>query len=126
MIAFRPVLGRRCDDLHTPSALGRDTHIGMTYVIYGEIIQFDAATGTDAFRADTGPKKLRISYGYVNYGQNAILSGASSMLAKLVEGDWFSAKVTVLGSYSYDTQMGGNTTVPLFQVDSIKIYGSTS
>lgn len=103
-----------------------DSYIGKTYVVYGEITQFDAATGTDTFRADTGPKKLRISYGYVDYPQNSFLSGTDSQLKKLVEGDCFKAKVTVLGSYSYDTQAGGNTTVPLFQVDSVSVYGSTS
>lgn len=102
-----------------------DAYIGDTYVIYGEITQFDAATGTDTFRADTGPKKLRISYGYVDYDQNSMLNGEEGTLKKLVEGDCFKAKVTVLGSYSYDTQNGGNTTVPLFQVDSISVYGST-
>ena len=102
-----------------------DSYIGKTYVIYGEITQFDSATSTDAFRADTGPKKLRISYGYVDYSQNTILSGSENKLKKLVEGDCFTAKVTVLGSYSYDTQIGGNTTVPLLQVDSISVYGST-
>ncbi len=102
-----------------------DSYIGKTYVVYGEITQFDSATGTDTFRADTGPKKLRISYGFVDYSQNTILSGSESKLKKLVEGDCFTAKVTVLGSYSYDTQIGGNTTVPLLQVDSISVYGST-
>lgn len=102
-----------------------DSYIGKTYLIYGEITQFDAATGTDTFRADTGPKKLRISYGYVDYDQNSFLQGVESKLKKLVEGDCFKAKVTVLGSFSYDTQAGGNTTVPLFQVDSISVYGST-
>ena len=102
-----------------------DAYIGDTYVIYGEITQFDAATGTDTFRADTGPKKLRISYGYVDYDQNSMLNGVEGTLKKLVEGDCFKAKVTVLGSFSYDTQNGGNTTVPLFQVDSISVYGST-
>jgi len=103
-----------------------DAHAGKTYVIYGEITQFDSATGTDAFRADTGPKKLRISYGFVNYPQNSILTGSEARLKKLVEGDCFRAKVTVVGSYSYDTQIGGNTTVPLFRVDAISVYGSTS
>jgi hypothetical protein len=102
-----------------------DAYIGKTYVVYGEITQFDSATGTDTFRADTGPKKLRISYGYVDYDQNSFLQGTESKLKKLVEGDCFKAKVTVLGSFSYDTQAGGNTTVPLFQVDSISVYGST-
>ncbi len=102
-----------------------DAYTGKTYVIYGEITQFDSATGTDTFRADTGPKKLRISYGYVDYEQNSMLNGDETKLKKLVEGDCFKAKVTVLGSYSYDTQAGGNTTVPLFQVDSISVYDST-
>ena len=102
-----------------------DSYIGKTYVIYGEITQFDSATGTEAFRADTGPKKLRISYGYVDYEQNSFFYGDESDLDKLVEGDCFKAKVTVLGSYSYDTQAGGNTTVPMFQVESISVYGST-
>ncbi|MFZ0530933.1 MAG: hypothetical protein WAL91_10385, partial [Propionicimonas sp.] len=102
-----------------------DAYIGKTYVIYGEVTQFDAATGTDTFRADTGPKKLRISYGYVDYPQNSFLSGTESKLKKLVQGDCFKAKVTVLGSFSYDTQAGGNTTVPLFEVNAISVYGST-
>ncbi|MGC3993500.1 MAG: hypothetical protein QM779_05135 [Propionicimonas sp.] len=102
-----------------------DSYIGKTYIIHGEVTQFDSATGTDTFRADTGPKKLRISYGFVDYEQNSILTGDKSKLKKLVEGDCFNAKVTVLGSYSYDTQIGGNTTVPLFEVDSISVYGST-
>lgn len=102
-----------------------DSYIGETYVIYGEITQFDAATGTDTFRADTGPKKLRVSYGYVDYDQNSMLNGDEGILDKLVEGDCFKAKVTVLGSFSYDTQIGGSTTVPLFQVDSISVYDST-
>jgi len=102
-----------------------DSYISKTYVIFGEITQFDAATGTDAFRANTGPQKLRITYGYVDYSQNSVMNGTDSELTKLVEGDCFEAKVTVLGSYSYDTQVGGNTTVPLFQVDSISVYGST-
>jgi hypothetical protein len=29
--------------------------------------------------------------------------------------------VTVLGSMDYDTQIGGNTTVPLLEVSSIKV-----
>lgn len=102
-----------------------DSYLGKTYIIYGEVTQFDAATGTDTFRANIGPKKLKISYGWVDYSQNSMLVGDEDKLKKLVEGDCFKAKVTVLGSYSYDTQAGGNTTVPLFQVDSFSVYGST-
>jgi hypothetical protein len=34
--------------------------------------------------------------------------------------------VAVVGSYSYATQIGGNTTVPLLEVDSISITGSVA
>ena len=101
-----------------------DSYIGKTYYIYGEITQFDAATGTEMFLAAVGPKKLRKSYGYVSYPQPAFLNGTGSQLKKYVLGDLFTAKVTVLGSYSYDTQAGGRTTVPQFQIDSISRYGS--
>jgi hypothetical protein len=35
-------------------------------------------------------------------------------------------KVLSMGSFSYDTQNGGNTTVPLFQIVSIARRGSCS
>ncbi|HEY3006623.1 MAG TPA: hypothetical protein VGJ63_00970, partial [Micromonosporaceae bacterium] len=47
-------------------------------------------------------------------------------LANLVENEPFTANVTVVGSYSYATQIGGNTTVPLLEVDSISITGSVA
>jgi hypothetical protein len=31
--------------------------------------------------------------------------------------------VTVVGSYDYDTQIGSNTTVPLLEVNSLKVIG---
>lgn len=101
-----------------------DSYINKYYYIYGQITQFDAATGVDTFRADVGPKKLAKSYGYVDYPQNALLTGDEDRLKKFVEGDLFLAKVTCMGSFSYDTQAGGNTTVPSFQVDSIKRIGT--
>ncbi|HEY5467559.1 MAG TPA: hypothetical protein VIK85_00455 [Coriobacteriia bacterium] len=101
-----------------------DSYVGKKYYIYGQITQFDAATGTEMFLAAVGPKKLRKSYGYVFYPQPAFLNGTDSQLKKYVVGDLFTAKVTVLGSYSYDTQAGGRTTVPQFQIDSISRNGS--
>jgi hypothetical protein len=96
--------------------------VGRTCVIYGWITQFDDITGPERFRANTGPRKLTVSNGQVNYTQTSMLRGDKSTLAKLVQGDCFAAKVTVLGSYPYDTQVGGNTTVPLFMVESISTY----
>ncbi|HEY3547950.1 MAG TPA: DUF2510 domain-containing protein [Propionicimonas sp.] len=102
-----------------------DSYVGKTYVLYGEVTQFDAATGKDTFLANSGPAKKRISYGYTTYAENSEFTSDEIMLGDLVRGDCFKAKVTVLGSISYDTQIGGRTTVPKFQVDSISVYGRT-
>lgn len=102
-----------------------DSYAGKTYILYGEITQFDAATGRDTFLANSGPAKKPISYGYADYAQNSEFTSDEIMLDDLVEGDCFKAKVTVLGSDSYDTQVGGRTTVPKFGVDSISRYGHT-
>jgi hypothetical protein len=103
-----------------------DAYAGRHYYIYGTVTQFDAATGTDAFLADTGAKKLYPEYGFVEYSQNAFFQGDASDLTDVVEGDVFMAVVEVVGSYSYDTQAGGNTTVPEFRVQRITRYASTS
>jgi hypothetical protein len=95
-----------------------DGHIGEHYVIYGVVTQFDAATGDEGFRADVDAVHHAEAY---DYETNTILSGDAADLADLVEDDQFRAKVTVLGSYSYDTQIGGNTTAPQLSVDSIEV-----
>jgi hypothetical protein len=95
-----------------------DAYIGKTYVVYGRVTQFDAATGTDTFRADVAHKRMSENF---YYDTNTMLSGSDSALANLVQDDIFRANVTVLGSFSYDTQIGGQTTVPRLQVDSIKV-----
>lgn len=50
--------------------------------------------------------------------------GHANKLSSFVEEDLVYMKVTSLGSYSYDTQAGGSTTVPLFGVKSIWRKGS--
>jgi hypothetical protein len=55
---------------------------------------------------------------------NSFFTGDAARLAPFVESDLVVVNVTGAGSYSYDTQSGGNTTVPLFEVHSIKRLGS--
>ena len=52
--------------------------------------------------------------------------GDADDLSDVVEDDVFKATVTVLGSYSYDTQIGGNTTVPHLQINKIKVIGNNT
>jgi hypothetical protein len=99
-----------------------DNYIGRAYQVWACITQFDAATGEDAFRGDA-------SYGYTtNYGifqgDNSIIQGNAAMLSAFVKDDVVAMNVIVLGSYSYDTQIGGSTTVPSFQVKKIRRVGS--
>lgn len=103
-----------------------DAHDGDHIIVYGQVTQFDAATGTDTFRADVDGVVHPKEYGYVDYPTNTILYGDASKLGDLVEGDLFTAKVRVAGSQSYDTQIGGNTTVPLLQITTIRVTGTAN
>ncbi|MGS2619527.1 hypothetical protein ACVCAH_34205 [Micromonospora sp. LZ34] len=95
-----------------------DAYIGETYVVYGVVTQFDAATGVGTFRADVAHRRMADEW---DYETNTLLTGSAAALDNLVEDDIFRAKVMVLSSFSYGTQIGGETTVPLLQVDSIKV-----
>lgn len=96
-----------------------DDYVGERYIIYGQVTQFDSATGDDTFRADTAHRNT-MSYGFFD-GENTVLSGNAEKLDDLVADDVFRASVTVLGHVDYDTQIGGETTVALLEVNSIKV-----
>jgi hypothetical protein len=102
-----------------------DAHIGEAITIYGEITQSDAATGTQAALADVDGVFRPLEYGYADYDDNALLSADGDELADAVEKDTFRAKVEIMGSYTYDTQIGGSTTVPQLKVRSLKVTGSS-
>jgi hypothetical protein len=96
-----------------------DRYAGERYIIYGQVTQFDSATGDEGFRADTAHTNT-MSYGFFD-GKNTVLRGSASKLDDLVDGDVFRASVEVIGSYDYDTQIGGETSAPHLQVLSIKV-----
>jgi hypothetical protein len=100
-----------------------DDYIGRTYQIWACIWQFDAATGPESFLGQAGPKRLEYWY---SEGENASFTGDADRLSDFVEGDIVVMNVTVAGSYSYDTQAGGNTTVPSFLVNKITRKGDCS
>lgn len=97
-----------------------DAHKGERVIVYGRVTQFDSATGTSGFRANVHGVKQEKWY---DYDTNTILKGDEAKLKDVVEDDLFKAEVTVSGSYSYDTSIGGNTTAPELAVDSITITG---
>ena len=93
-----------------------DNYLGNGYKVWACITQFDAATGDDTFRGDASYHKLK----YWFNGDNSIFTGDASQLADYVQGDIVAMSVVSAGSFSYDTQVGGNTTVPAFLVVKIK------
>lgn len=98
-----------------------DSYTGMGYQLLGCITQFDAATGLDTFRAQASYQNEASWYAD---GVNAFFNGDEAQLADFVANDVVAMSVVSLGSYSYDTQAGGNTTVPLFSVVTIQRKGS--
>jgi Protein of unknown function (DUF2510) len=103
-----------------------DGHVGQCLIVYGEVTQFDSATGTTEFRANAGGVHQSPQYGFVNYPTNTLFSGTASKLNAVVEGDVFSAEVTVLGHVDYNNTFGGSTSAPLLRVDSIRATGHLS
>lgn len=101
-----------------------DRFAGDRVIVYANVTQFDAATGDDTFRANAANRNL-VTYGFWDGFDNAIFSGTSRQLRKVVQGDVLWMKATVYGSFSYDTQIGGETTVPAFLVTKVKVIGST-
>lgn len=95
-----------------------DSWIDRKIVVYGVVTQFDSATGTTAFRANTGPSPMADPY---DFDQNTFVTAHDSrMVSNVVEKDVVTMFVEVQGSYTYDTQIGGSTTVPSLLVNIIE------
>jgi hypothetical protein len=98
-----------------------DDHIGERVQVWACISQFDAATGSDSFRAQAWYK--RTPYWWTD-GDNVFFMGDADDLDDFVEDDAVWMNAMVVGAYSYDTTIGGSQTVPLLLVDKIKHKGS--
>lgn len=96
-----------------------EAHSGEQVVVYGVVTQFDSATGTTRFRAEVDgvPQENAV------FGTNTILTGSGRALDPVVEGDLFTAEVTVQGAATYDTALGGSATAPELEVDTITVTG---
>jgi hypothetical protein len=99
-----------------------DAHVGELIRVYGYVTQADSATGIDTIRANVDGEQHGDWY---DYNVNTLLSDVTlpNDLVNVVQGDLFVAEVTVIGSFSYDTQIGGSTTVPLLSLHSIAVTG---
>jgi hypothetical protein len=98
-------------------------HAGQRIIVYGNVTQFDTGTGTSAFRANVDGVAHKVRYGYVDYQTNTMLTGDVAALANVVQGDLFTAEVTVTGPYTYQTTMGGQMSAPLLNVTKLTVTG---
>lgn len=93
---------------------------GEKYVIYGDVSQLDAATGDSTMRvnATATPDPLA-------FGDNVVVNVRDSeLLRPVVSGDAVKLFVTVDGAMSYDTQIGGRTTVAEFTAAIVEVLPS--
>jgi hypothetical protein len=99
-----------------------DSHIGRQVQIYANITQFDAATGDCIFRGNTAYTNMADSW---DYEHNSMFMGEGGagceILGDFVADDEVFVLATVGPSFSYDTQIGGSTTVPTYLVDGIEL-----
>lgn len=100
-----------------------DAHAGVNVILYGSITQFDSATGRCAMLISTAGTVKEYSY---EYDQNTMaMSGDGDTQCPafdpLIEDDHVKIWASVVESFSYDTQIGGNTTVPLIEVWQVEL-----
>lgn len=101
-----------------------DVKTGQRVVVYAEVSQFDAATGPEAFLAWTEATQGFETFDFSADTPVFYYGKSARQLENVIEGDFVKVWGTVEGSFSYDTQAGGNTTVPLISVEFIEVYGS--
>lgn len=94
-----------------------DKYSGKRYRVWACITQFDAATGDEAFRGNASYKRQKEWFLDTD---NAIFTGDAERLDPFVADDIVSMRVIGGGSLSYETTIGGETTVPVFEVVTIK------
>lgn len=101
-----------------------DAAKGRKLIVYGVVTQFDAATGTSEFRASTGAERVEHRY---DYGVNTMIHAPDpAILKNVVKKDLVTMHVEVAGTDSYDTQIGGHTVAPKFNVYIIDVTGTSN
>lgn len=94
--------------------------MGALYVIHGRVVQADSATGTTQIRANTDGQQVDV----YDFDINTIVVAGLASFAEVVEDDLVTLWVSVQGSETYDTTMGGSVTAPKVEANIVEVYGS--
>ena len=116
-------MSRQDIDDRTWALVAKDpkSHIGEEFVIFGKVTQFDSATGTSTFRANTGAGQQDYSY---KYDVNTIVDADyASTVADVVQDDVLKMYVKVEGALTYSTTIGGSATIPQVAIKSFDLVG---
>lgn len=95
-------------------------HKGALYVIYGRVVQADAATGTFQIRVNTDGQQVDV----YDFDINTVVTSGLASFKEVVEDDLVTLWVSVTGSETYDTTMGGSVTAPKVEANIVEVYGN--
>ena len=100
-----------------------DDHIARQVVLYGRITQLDAATGKCFVRISVSHAAQDDWYDYEHNSVGFAGDGESDcpVLAPFVADDEVKLWVTIGGSLSDDTQIGGSATVPAYLIHEMEL-----
>lgn len=100
-----------------------DDHIGRQVIVYGRITQLDAATGRCVVLVSISHAAQNDWYDYEHNTMGVAGDGETDcpVLDPFVADDEVKLWVTVAGSISYETQIGGSTTVPAYVIDEAEL-----
>lgn len=118
-----PASYERIDD-RTFAAIARDpeSNKGRKIVIYGLVTQADSVTGNSAFRAETAGGQY---WNWYDFDENSMVRVSDpSIISNVLKDDLVEMYVEVKGAMSYNTTIGGKTTVPEFEANIVTVYGN--
>lgn len=96
---------------------------GRKIVVYGEVIQFDTATGPSRFMASTSAVPIDLDDEYF-FGDRAVVDLADRQLgADVAQDDIVKMYVEVKGTFEYENLLGGEMVVPRLRANIVELVG---
>lgn len=96
-------------------------HIGERIVVFGEISQFDSATGPNLFMANTAAEQASDYWGLET---SAVVTGKPGLFDDVVADDVVKIWATVTGDWTYDTALKVPRTVLSLQANMIEVIAN--